>query len=121
MTRTDRFGTADLILVFLCLNLACAARFGYLAMYADWGRATPPLVVGNEPAELPDLIKHWTEENIFACRAPLAEGVERTAHAGPAYSWLVAKLRGYLPDPPERSLRFVQAVLGAFAAMFYYL
>ncbi|HMC65646.1 MAG TPA: glycosyltransferase family 39 protein, partial [Gemmataceae bacterium] len=57
----------------------------------------------------------------FRCRAPLAAGEEETAHAAPGYPVLLAALQMLPVDVSERTVRWIQCVLGTLTAGFYFL
>jgi 4-amino-4-deoxy-L-arabinose transferase-like glycosyltransferase len=123
-----RFRFLDLFLFFLILLLALGCRGLYLSLLCDDGAAAPPLGVQGPSSkqdsasstELSTLIHNLTEHQWFGGLAPLAEHEEQTAHVAPGYPWLFAVIAGWV-DEPELVLRWLQCVLGALTAGFFYL
>jgi hypothetical protein len=140
MAELRRFGLADLVLLLVILAAAAGARAWYLSAFADGGRSEGPLQVqgpypavdvpaGTEihgrtsPTELDSLIQNVREHDLFGSLAPFAAREERTAHTAPGYPWLLAWLESlpFVPGPAERTVRWLQAALGALTAGFYFL
>jgi 4-amino-4-deoxy-L-arabinose transferase-like glycosyltransferase len=140
MSRAADWSSADLVPFLLCQTLAAILRLGYLAAYADGGQTAGPLQVADPPPTVPvvagvkprgqdnptefdELVHHERFDGAFTCRAPFAEQPEVTAHVAPAYPWLLGQAGrlSFLPDPPDRWLRWGQAVLGSVTVGLYYL
>ena len=126
MTTTPirRFGVVDLVLFLYVLVMAGGVRAGYLMLAADTGRNPGPLVV-QDPARQADeraLAQNVHDTNSFAAPAPLSSGSEETAHAPPGYPWLLGLLGRVVPsDQFDLVVRWIQCVLGALTAGFYFL
>jgi hypothetical protein len=123
MPNERRFPLGDLVLILAVLAVAAGARAWYLAVCADGGQAEGALVVQDvTPAnELETLITSVRTQRTFSSQAPLAGGVEDTAHTSPGYPWLLAWL-GQVPvdlGPFDRTVRWIQCALGALTAAFY--
>ncbi len=144
MADMRRFGPVDLLLLVLLLVLVLAVagglRAGYLLRCADGGRSDGPLRVQDasppladfdapeemrgapRPTEFDALVDNVRNHRWFGSLAPLASKEERTAHVSPGYPWLVGTLGRFLSeDRLDSSVRWLQVVLGALTAGFYYL
>jgi 4-amino-4-deoxy-L-arabinose transferase-like glycosyltransferase len=130
MNDPVRFTPSDLIWMLLVVGLAAGTRVGYVtnagmtdAAFAVQGQGSPRSLPGeNGPSartELEELSQNLREERRFACRAPLADQVETTAHVAPGYPWLVS-LAARIQDDPGPLIRWVQCGLGALTALFYF-
>src|SRR5205085_4795630 len=111
-------------------GLAAGTRVGYVtnagmadAAFAVQGQGPPRSLPGeNGPTartELDELIHSLREERRFACRAPLSDQVETTAHVAPGYPWLVS-LVTRVQDDPAPLVRWIQCGLGALTALCYF-
>ena len=140
MADLRRFSLADWLLLLTVLGVAAGTRAWYLSAGTDNGNAPGPLRVEDawrvppypdgtvrrgrpNPTELDDVVHHLQDSRSFKCLAPLASEAERTAHRAPGYPALMALLEGltdYL-GPADRTGRWLQCVLGALTAGFYFL
>lgn len=135
MTDSRRFRLLDLIPFVLVLATAAGARVGYLVTRADGGDTAGPLSVQDaspelvmtgdvRTSELDALRGNIKDHHWFGSLAPFANQEERTAHTAPGYPWLVGELERHLPaelGPLDRTVRWVQALLGTLTAGLYYL
>src|SRR5262249_46673492 len=113
MSNLRRFGSAEFMLLLIVFATAAASRVWYLCACAENGqkegslqvqdpypRAAPPEAVldGAKPRdqaranELDMLVQNLKEQHQFAGPAPLAGGVEVTAHTAPGYAFFLAGL-----------------------------
>lgn len=141
MAYRHHFGGRELLLFLIVLAVAAGARVWYLWTCADNARKAGPLRVqeasptlsglpaGTEmhghapPTEQDALIANLKEHQWFGSLAPLAGSEEKTAHVAPGYPWLLSLLERAPVDvsPVERTVRWIQAGLGALTAAFYFL
>src|SRR5262245_18842764 len=140
MPETRRFGLAQVLLFLAVLAAAAGARTWYLCVCADNANRDGPLQVqdarrplplppGTElrgrpaPTELDALVHNLKEHNWFGSLAPFTAAEERTAHTAPGYPWLLSLLERAPIDlgPTERTVRWVQCVLGSLTAGLYFL
>src|SRR5262249_8949953 len=138
MTDQRRFGILDGVLLLLVLAAAAGGRFGYLSTCADAGERAGPLQVQDAPpaltgwpemrghlppSEVDGLVQNLTEHHWFGGLAPLAGAEEQTAHTSPGYPWLLAWLEAvpFALGPLDQTVRWLQAILGALTAGFYFL
>jgi hypothetical protein len=121
MAETDRFGLAEALLLAGVVVVAAALRLGYLTWLADAGRSPGPLAA-QESGDTGELLESLQEGGAFAAHAPYSADREATAHAAPGYPYLVwglGRLTG--ADNRDRSVRWLQAVLGTATAAFCFL
>src|SRR5262249_50973709 len=85
------------------------------------GRGVGPFQGQGRWGELPTLVENLKKDRAFRCRAPLAAGEEETAHAAPGYPVLLAALQTLPVEVSERTVRWIQCVLGTLTAGFYFL
>jgi hypothetical protein len=132
MNDSPPMGPIDWLCLLLVLVCAAGTRAGYVYFCAAEGQSTPAFAVQgqgpvrpsldpNAPArtELDDLIQHVREERRFACRAPLSDREEETAHVAPGYPWLLGMV-GRLHDQPEMLVRWTQCGLGALTVLCWF-
>jgi hypothetical protein len=137
MNRAAEWSASDLLPFLLCQTVAAVLRLGYLTAFCDNGLTAGPIQVEDppprvavaegvklrgqdSPTEFDALVDHVRNDGAFSCRAPFAGGEEVTAHVAPGYPWLVAQFSRVI-DPPDRVLRWGQAVLGSVTVGMYYL
>ena len=123
MFAIRRLGGMEYVWLLVIVLVALAARVWYVDAFADGGRSPAPLEVQGVPVEEHSLATTLTEQHSFSARAPLAGSAELTAHVAPGYPFLVSWL-DRLPtslESRDRSLRWLQCLLGAVTVIFYYL
>jgi 4-amino-4-deoxy-L-arabinose transferase-like glycosyltransferase len=120
MTESRPWGMADLAGLLIVLAVAGEARFWYVAVCTEGGNGAPLLQVQGYFPQLDTLVHNIDEQRWFACRAPLADQDETTAHVAPAYPWLVS-LIGRMDVSVPAVMRWGQAVLGTLTAAGYFL
>jgi hypothetical protein len=120
MTTLRPFGLGDAVLFLAILAAAAGARAGYLAFACDNARQAGPVVVQGEPADLRTLVANVRDRGVLASQAPFAGTEEPTAHAAPAYPWLVGLL-ARLPVDLDATVRWTQCGLGSLTAALYFL
>ena len=123
MFASRRLGIFDCLWLLLVAAVALAARSWYLSEWAENGRSLGPLQVQGTPApaDLKDIVVNLTEERLFASQPPLASGDEQTAHVSPGYPFLMAWL-DLAPvglDSSDRTMRWLQCLLGTLTALIY--
>jgi hypothetical protein len=142
MNEPRRFGLAELAVFLLIVFSAAGARAWYLRACCENGSTAGPLEVQGQrprlalalppettmrgqqsPTELDALIHNLKAHRWFGGLAPFAAAEEQTAHTAPGYPWLVAWLEQAPLNlgPPDRTLRWLQAALGALTAGLYFL
>jgi len=129
------------LLFGLVLAVALAARIWYLCICAGNGQHDGPVQVqdrwpiltglpaGTEmnghapPTELDALVENIKQYRWFGSLAPLSNTEEATAHVSPGYPWLLGMLQRWHMDSgsPDRTVRWIQCVLGALTAGCYFL
>lgn len=123
MNTSPRFGFGDLLLFLLILIGAGAIRGWYVYSCCQQGTTEGPFQVQDDwSTERDELVKNLKTGD-FSARAPLAPGVEKTAHAGYLYPMLLANLDRAANDlgVTYQRVRWLQVALGALAASFYFL
>lgn len=140
MVDLRRLRLADGLLLLLVLTAAAGTRVWYLVACAESGHAAGPLLVQDpspvppypegtvlrgrqNPTELDALVHHLRTDGVFRSLAPLAATEERTAHVAPGYAVLMTLLESLPIDlgSADRSMRWLQCVLGASTAGCYFL
>src|SRR5262249_2651691 len=138
MNDLRRFRLVDLVLFLAVLLTAGGVRVWYLSSLAGGGTTDGPLHVQDarpalplppdsplhgrsDPTELDALVHNLTEHRWYGSAAPFAHAEEKTAHAAPGYPWLLSWLEQARMQPVDRTVRWLQAVLGALTAGFYFL
>lgn len=119
-----RFETRDLLLLCMVLLVALASRGWYLSACTDGGRNPGLLQVqGNpRPGDQEVLAQNLKENHSFSIVLPWAASDEPTAHLAPGYPAVLAGL-DQLPfdlGSRNRSVRWVQCILGALTAGCYF-
>jgi 4-amino-4-deoxy-L-arabinose transferase-like glycosyltransferase len=132
MAYYRRFASGDMLLVLVVLLVAGGVRFWYLSACCGNGEnggplqvqdASPQLATDPPISEMSALIGNLKDNHSFSSLAPLAHAEEATAHISPGYPWLLY----WMERSPvnlgsgERTMRWVQALLGTLTAMLYYL
>ena len=120
MTTARPFGLGDAVLFLAILAAAAGGRAGYLAFGCDYARQAGPVAVQGEPAELRTLVSSVKDRGVLASQAPFAGTEEPTAHAAPAYPWLIGLL-ARLPVDLDATVRWTQCGLGSLTAALYFL
>src|SRR5215468_12012428 len=131
MSDVRRFSLVDLVLLLAVILGAAGLRCGYLWTCADQAASAGPLQVQGPgplltelpagtalrgqapPTELDALAHNVKEYRWFGSLAPFAAVEEKTAHAAPGYPWLLAVLSQPQLEPVDRTVRWLQAGLGA--------
>jgi hypothetical protein len=139
MSDVRRFTLVDLVLLLAVFLGAFGLRGWYLWTCADQGASAGPLRVQgpgpvltelpagtalrgqSPPTELDALVHNLKEYRWFGSLAPFAAVEEKTAHAAPGYPWLLAVVSQPQLDPIDRTVRWLQAGLGAATAAVYFL
>jgi hypothetical protein len=139
MNDLRRFGLIDLVLLVAVLSGALAARGWYLFEFADSGQTSGPFHVQDPqpllkdlpagttyrghspPSELDALVENLREHQWFGSLAPFSAEEEQTAHVSPGYPWLLAMLERAWGGPSDRTVRWIQCLLGAVTAGVYFL
>jgi hypothetical protein len=112
----------DALLLSVVVVLAAGTRAGYLIAGADRAESAGTLTVQTVSPELEALVNNLKDQNRFACRAPFAAEEEETAHVAPGYPWLVATVTRLVdPSTRDRTMRWLQCVLGTLTAGLYFL
>jgi hypothetical protein len=122
MTDVPRFRMVDLLCLLLVVGGAAGVRGWYVARCANGGEGSPPFAVqiaGPALSEEEDLVHNLREQRWFACRAPLSDREEETAHVAPGYPWLLG-MAGRFHGDPAMLTRWVQCGLGALTVLCYF-
>jgi 4-amino-4-deoxy-L-arabinose transferase-like glycosyltransferase len=124
MTALRRFGVMDMLMFLVVLAGAAGARAWYVNTCAQGGLAPGPFQVQEDDRkEQLLLVGNLKEGQGFTTLAPLAKGVEPTAHVAPLYPWLLSLLDQRMPnrDATDQAWRWIQVGLGTLTAGLYFL
>jgi 4-amino-4-deoxy-L-arabinose transferase-like glycosyltransferase len=119
-----RFGWVDMLMLLVILAAAAVTRLGYLSVACQQGTNDGPFQVqADRHAEWATLVDQFKEKHLFIAHAPLAAGLEATAHRAIGYPWLLGLLESQWADreSAEQLVRWVQAGLGILTAGLYFL
>jgi Dolichyl-phosphate-mannose-protein mannosyltransferase len=121
MLAIRRLGGMEFI--WLVVVAALAARGWYLNALADGGRSGGPLEVQGVPLETRAMSASLSEQHSFSARAPFALGEEQTAHVSPGYPYVLSWLdrAPFSLDTRDRTIRWLQCIVGSFTVLLYYL